>query len=272
MYLWHMFSENPSSLDKIREYKSKVAPEGVEDAFIATFGKISSVFNDETELDREIQSFITTRKEKLDEKEQKLGQIDDLKTKIGRSDVDKAVEYSNLLDTSETALKEVTNKINRTTYDIEQIQSSLDDLNENIDLEKRNQSTLRVAEARIDLAIRTASALEELYESLSHQTREQLSTLVNTTIQKIMIKPYQAEIDGNFKLKVFKKLSNDGDMHHVRDLSTGEGQVASLSFIASIVSLAKSKFENRRNNFFNGGIFPIVMDSPFGALDPSIEH
>lgn len=40
----------------------------------------------------------------------------------------------------------------------------------------------------------------------------------------------------------------------------------SLSFIASLVSLAKER-KQAKGSFFKGGVFPIIMDSPFGALD-----
>jgi DNA sulfur modification protein DndD len=41
--------------------------------------------------------------------------------------------------------------------------------------------------------------------------------------------------------------------------------VTSLSFIASIVSLAKEQYK-KGGEFFRGGLYPIVMDSPFGSV------
>ncbi|MBL0011098.1 MAG: hypothetical protein IPP22_09085 [Nitrosomonas sp.] len=51
------------------------------------------------------------------------------------------------------------------------------------------------------------------------------------------------------------------------DKSTGESQVSSLSFIGSIVSLAKERY-GQNAGYYKGGFFPIVMDSPYGNLDP----
>lgn len=55
-------------------------------------------------------------------------------------------------------------------------------------------------------------------------------------------------------------------MEDSRILSTGEGQVASLAFIGSLVSYAREKLEDKLMSDFSGGDFPIVMDSPFGNL------
>jgi DNA sulfur modification protein DndD len=55
--------------------------------------------------------------------------------------------------------------------------------------------------------------------------------------------------------------------------STGERQVASLSFIASLVSLARDRYESEEDaTYFSGGIYPMLMDSPFGYLDPTYQE
>ena len=51
-------------------------------------------------------------------------------------------------------------------------------------------------------------------------------------------------------------------------MSQGERQITSLAFIGSLVDIAREQQERGRSKFFRGGIYPIVMDSPFGSLDP----
>ena len=108
--------------------------------------------------------------------------------------------------------------------------------------------------------LKNASALS------TFQTRSHLSERVNETFQKILRKDFWAEIDKEYTLRIFKNLPNVGKQF-VSEKSTGENQVISLSFIASLVSLAKER-RKARGAFFKGGIYPIIMDSPFGALDP----
>lgn len=49
--------------------------------------------------------------------------------------------------------------------------------------------------------------------------------------------------------------------------STGERQVASLSFIGGLTYLTREQYESSEDNvYFQGGIYPLLMDAPFGYL------
>jgi len=49
--------------------------------------------------------------------------------------------------------------------------------------------------------------------------------------------------------------------------------VASLSFIATLISLARERYESDEDaTYFKGGIYPMIMDSPFGSLDPTYQE
>ena len=54
--------------------------------------------------------------------------------------------------------------------------------------------------------------------------------------------------------------------------SSGENQLLSLAFVGSIADLARERYEQTASKDggltgFQGGIYPIVMDSAFGSLD-----
>lgn len=76
----------------------------------------------------------------------------------------------------------------------------------------------------------------------------------------------QAEISEDFALKIWQQV---GDKQIEVDKSRGERQIASLAFIGSLVDIAQERYESEADSeyFDTGGIYPIVMDSPFGALD-----
>ncbi len=119
---------------------------------------------------------------------------------------------------------------------------------------------------RMDKAEAMAKVLNELRDSLSAQVRDDLSKKVDSTFQSVIRKPVRAIIDEDYKLQVLKK-TKAGVEYVVNEQSTGERQVTSLSFIASIIALSKQKHEAGNNQFFQGGLYPLVMDSPFGSLD-----
>jgi len=136
------------------------------------------------------------------------------------------------------------------------------DLLERLEDQKSKQD---VANRRMKKAEGIVITLSSLRESLANQVRVDLSARVDETFQSIIRKPVRAVIDDEYKLQILKKTSS-GEEYVVQEQSTGERQVTSLSFIASIIALAKER-HTQNSLFFQGGLYPLVMDSPFGALD-----
>jgi DNA sulfur modification protein DndD len=127
------------------------------------------------------------------------------------------------------------------------------------------KSVQNIAQSRMDKAQEIVEILDSLQESLANQVRLDLSERVNDTFQSIIRKPVRAIIDDDYSLQVMKS-TNEGEEYVASEQSTGERQVTSLSFISSIIALAKEK-HSKKTLFFQGGLYPLVMDSPFGALD-----
>ena len=84
---------------------------------------------------------------------------------------------------------------------------------------------------------------------------------------KITRKDYRIPVlTKDFELKIVSNLKGE-QQEQSQVLSTGEGQITSLSFIGSLVEYAREKTKQEFLSDFSGGDYPIVMDSPFGNLD-----
>jgi len=149
--------------------------------------------------------------------------------------------------------------------DKEQNEGELNNLKKEKIRMEGQESKINTAQKRMDRCETIETALVDLKRSLSDQVRNDLSKKVDTIFQSIIRKPFRALIDDNYSLQVNKLLEN-GEEYQVNEQSTGERQVTSLSFISSIISLAKERHASK-NTFFQGGLYPLVMDSPFGSLD-----
>ena len=103
--------------------------------------------------------------------------------------------------------------------------------------------------------------------ALSNAVREELALRVNNTFRSIIRKPYEAEISDDFSLQIHEILP-DGRKILVVEKSTAESQISSLSFIGSLIAHAKDSKLEKKRKFLKAGVFPLVMDSPFGAMDP----
>lgn len=147
----------------------------------------------------------------------------------------------------------------------DEMERKLEEHNQQIERLDDQKSKQNIARRRMEKTEEIEEIISSLKESLSNQVRVDLSERVDTTFQSIIRKPVKAIIDEEYKLQVIKK-TVEGEEYVINEQSTGERQVTSLSFISSIISLAKEKHA-KKTLFFQGGLYPLVMDSPFGALD-----
>lgn len=126
----------------------------------------------------------------------------------------------------------------------------------------------RLAERRLTAVENVADALERIRDLQQESTRRDVSVLVEEVWKETSIKEYRARLDEEYRLMLMKDI--DGQETPVRGASTGEKQVLSLAFVASLAQKARQLYESRegrRGGLFAGGQFPLVMDSPFGSLE-----
>ena len=97
-------------------------------------------------------------------------------------------------------------------------------------------------------------------------TYEELEEKIKTTYAKLLRKDYTISLTDHYELLV-----TDSQGKPV-GLSQGESQITSLAFIGAIVDLTREYQVKEKGHALDeelklGNIFPLVMDSPFGALD-----
>ncbi|MEM5602968.1 hypothetical protein AAHB61_26315 [Bacillus cereus] len=119
-----------------------------------------------------------------------------------------------------------------------------------------------VTERRIKACEELIEVMKEIYKLREKIVKEQLQERVAKVYTNFLRKDYKIRLSNDYKLDVINVNGNKVGM------SQGERQITSLSFIGAIVDIAREQFNQKNiNRFEEGGIYPIVMDSPFGALD-----
>jgi len=152
----------------------------------------------------------------------------------------------------------------RLEYDIEnqtkKIESKLKEIQS---LEARGEQEIAIKKRR-DTVMLLGQLNQEMRTYFMDTTRSNLDERIREVFDSMKEKSYRfARLTDDFVLEITNDLADEDDR---RVLSTGEGQIASLAFIASLVSYAKEKMHSKLLSDFGGGDFPIVMDSPFGNL------
>ena len=147
--------------------------------------------------------------------------------------------------------------------ELEEIEKKLSSVRiEKIEADKKNIKSIKERINR-DFAERILLSLETLKKHKEAQGRKGLMLKIEEVYSKINKKGYKAELTENFEFKVF---DTDGKE---AGTSGGEGKNKALGFIGGLVYYAKelNREKNKSALDFNGGIYPLVLDSPYGDLD-----
>ncbi len=253
--------------DAIASYRKKAGNIELENEFMLTS---SAAKQQPNALERFNNNFIDLQTD-IDKCDKDIttcnGRLDELGEKIKGVDHDQIPDLEKRREDLTELIKNESNKEFHCKREIAKCEQEKDDLSKRrIELEKESQQHLEVTKQR-DAVITLQKTIDELYNSLSNQVRVELSKKVNDTFKEIIRKSYSAEIDENYTLQIYKEGFNN-ERQKVYEKSTGENQITSLSFISSIINQAKERYQQEKtSSFYKGGLFPLVMDSPFGALD-----
>lgn len=275
--------EGTPHYEEVKGYKSSVNADGLDQTaieLISHFGQIESATEN---FDTSTDDLIAER-EQVNEKITELrGEVDDIEVKIeeltddfeeyadetGIDWVERDIQSPSDLQAArqdkEDEKSAVTKEIGGIQEQIESLEEDKKDLEEEVDAAQAEKREADLARKRMQTAKAVRQDMEGTYEGFQHTVRERANKRVSETFGGVITSDYEARITDEFGLKIY-------DPNYDRALpvnkSRGERQVASLSFIGSLVDIARERYESEEDyKFFSGGIYPIVMDSPFGSLD-----
>lgn len=245
--------------------------DGIDQAAVRMIAHLEQIADGRSDLFDELNDLISTRTELEEEVVNLSESIDEISSNLRELGDDRDQEEPAALEQrrqeKEKELEEVKERIIRLEQRVEDKQLELEELENRINEAEEEQSQALTARRRRKAAEEVRKKLETSFQELQSTVREWSDQLVKDTFSKIASKDLEAEITEEFKLKIRQRVGNE--MIEVNK-STGERQIASLAFIGSLVSIARQRYDSDDDSpYFTGGIYPVVMDSPFGALDKS---
>ena len=213
------------------------------------------------EADRE-QGRIQQLKENLDQVELELANIQEQLRK------DPNEEISGLqkrLDEIEAKIDELNREQGANRQELSHLKAAIDALIKQISKQKQNEEKQSLAQRRINATQDAIDRLSEVKNRQENQFRLQLEQRVQEIFSDISFTPYVPKISEKYELSL---VENTTGFEAPVAASTGENQILSLSFIASIIDKVRDWSEKRKMMMVpDSSTFPIVMDSPFGSLD-----
>ncbi|MEV3997360.1 AAA family ATPase [Streptomyces halstedii] len=124
----------------------------------------------------------------------------------------------------------------------------------------------RKVQKQVELVEKVRAALKEILEIKTEEVRDQLDKKVKAVFSRIFIKSYVPELNDDFELELHTASG-------VAIRSTGENQILGLSFVGAVSEVARNISARKKSKgevtieTGSGGVYPVVMDAPFGSLD-----
>jgi len=197
-------------------------------------------------------------------------EIEEIHQTLGAKDDDVVAQLEDRRKKLQLSRDEQLNAVGRLEGLKAAVKQQREELLKRISAIEDKEGAAALAQRRLDLLEESAGVLKEILAAETEDLRPLLNDEIAKLFRRIMAKDYRAEITNSYTLRVLKPLgSSSGGEGTEKEaaLSTGERTVAALVFIASLVSLAERRAEIPTiMRDLTGAAYPLVIDSPFGAL------
>lgn len=158
----------------------------------------------------------------------------------------------------------------RVEIEIENLDEREQTLEKDLEKARAENERAEVARRRVGVARSSANLFKEILRLRTEEVREQLDQRIKQLYSRISFKAYVPLLDEGFHLDL---RNAEGQSSASVAKSTGENQILSLSFVGALAEHARERYEDSQRDSgdallsFQGGVYPVVMDSPFGSLD-----
>lgn len=191
--------------------------------------------------------------------------IKEIGKKLSNDFGDLIARHEELLETATSIKEECVGEEYYLTQTIKSNEAKKNAIEGRLRLEKGKQESKNMFSDAFDMAVELAGLNEKIRRLFVEITREDMDEKIKMVFHELSRKEdREACLGEDFVLSIRNKVTKRNQI-----LSTGERQITSLSFIGALVAYAKEKVDSELITDFSGGDFPIVMDSPFGNLDPT---
>ncbi|MEH1830556.1 MAG: AAA family ATPase [Nostoc sp.] len=191
--------------------------------------------------------------------------LDNIQERLRKDANEEISSLQKRLDEIESKIDELNREQGANQQQIAQLTTEIEGFNKQIAKQKLNEDKQTLAQRRINATQDAIERLTEVRNRQEQQFRLQLEKRVQEIFTEISVTPYIPRISEKYELTL---VENTTGIEAPVAASTGENQILSLSFIASIIDKVREWSEKRKMMMIpDSSTFPIVMDSPFGSLD-----
>lgn len=246
-------------------WKERAGDSRLEDVFIELSGDLKRLTSERERLYDDLKR-LRLERENLKTQKRAVGeQIDEISERLSRKDSEEISALEKNRSDKRVMRKEVLQQIGALKERLRKADRELARIRYAIEDCKGKQKEEALAGRRAKACEDAIKVLDEIYSALADKVRKRVQSRLDEIYGYFLRKDFKATLSESYELQIQKEIN--GELRPV-PMSQGERQITSLSFIGALVDIARAQYEREDTIFFRGGVYPIVMDSPFGALDP----
>ena len=257
--------------NEVKGWRERAGSTEIEETAMSIVGRLSELGNDQEKLYSEVERHLSRRTQKANKKQEIQERLDEISSQLSDEEQESIADLESRRNNLLGQIGEYDEKVRNLNADIDSLKDTRKTLEDEIAEAKEENEKAQLARRRAQAAAYLQSQVSTLFRQYQDEVRQNVNERVNEIFQNIIAKNYYAKISDDYSLQILKDVGDTSEIPVAQ--SQGERQVASLSFIATLISLARERYESDENaTYFKGGIYPMIMDSPFGSLDPTYQE
>jgi DNA sulfur modification protein DndD len=246
------FSEHGPEYTKLSNLLTHSFPNSLEDDVLNTSGLLTSFATKNGQRQLEIDQHMQRRANAKAEIAQLAGQLDDISRQLEGSPLEEIRRLEKQKQDFQHDVSKANIEIGALGQRIAQQDKEIAQLQKQIERARREEQKSLLLSTKYDLAQQAADAIASMYDAHADNMRQKIETRTKEIFRTLIWKDAHFEdvcLGTDYNLEVIDRYGKPSRS----DLSAGERQVLSLSFIAAMAQVSEEEA-------------PIVMDTPFGRL------
>jgi len=268
----HLKEGDPAYM-KVASWRQRAGREDVETAWIslsATAKHLEESRGQFYHYLHETRGELRGYRDQLNKTKEQLSQIKDEMSGLDSDEVKQ-------LESRRDALKEdIENEgltIKVADRDLGKLNADIADLERELEEAGEAEAEAALAKRRVVVAREARDFCIAALKIRTDSVRTSIDRRVREVYNRISFKRYTPELDDEFRLRL---RTNVGGDEILVAKSTGENQILSLAFVGATAEHAQERHQLQKASGdtgpAEGGIYPMVMDSPFGSLDDNYQR
>lgn len=246
------FAEHDDAHAHLVQLLRNATPTALEDDIIDTSGRLRGLLEAGTKQHRDLDTYMADKVSLQDHIDHLIAQRDDIERQMRGADEEEVRHLSRQREEYGADLQSNQVEQGRIELELEQLRMHIKELERQIEQAKKSDKRARLLSRKVELAQKTADKIKEVYETFAENKRIEIEQQTRHIFHSLAWKSEHFQdirLTEDYQLEVIDRYG----LPARPELSAGERQVLSLSFITAMAMVAQREA-------------PLIMDTPFGRL------